>query len=515
MTAHLDIGQLYAAAQQAFVSGQYDTARVHAGSVLQMQPEHAAALHLRGLIALEAKEPGGAAHWIEHALRVCPDPVFYNSLSVVQIRSGALAEGAASAQRGLDLARGQPSVAIDTSILAFNLGVALQLNDDMEAAEHAYRTVIATNPAHSGAHNNLGLVMNALGDVGAAIRHHQRAYALYPSDLEARSNIGHMMLAAGRYEEAWPHFEYRWAALGNNRGERGARPVGLPMPQWRGEPSPQDGARLFIVYEQGLGDALQFCRFFPLALARFASIGFNCPKPLRRLFDDSFGARYPQLKLLDDMPSDWSEWDCHSPMLSLPMALGIGLQNLASAPSRYLLADARRAEYWRGRLAALAPQGVPRIGIVWAGGKINAHMDQMRSIAPAQIERLLTWPRAQWISLQKADDASKELTPTKRPNVTDWMNEIVDFADTAALVEHLDLVVAVDTSVAHLAAAMGKRVWLLNRYAGCWRWLRGRTDSPWYPGMRIFNQSSRGDWMDVLSKVIEALEVEFSARDDC
>ncbi|AUT68063.1 MULTISPECIES: tetratricopeptide repeat protein [Paraburkholderia] len=512
MTSQPDIDQRYAAAEQVFFAGDHDAARAHLDAVLQAQPGHAGALHLRGLVALEAKEPGGAAHWIEQALRARPDPIFYNSLSVVQIRSGALAEGAASAQRGLDLARSEPSVSIDTSILAFNLGVALQLNDDMEAAEHAYRSVISTNPAHSGAHNNLGLVLNALGDVETAIVHHRRAYELDPSNLEARSNIGHMMLAAGRYEEAWPHFEYRWAALGNNRGERGARPAEWPVPQWLGEASPKRDARLFIVYEQGLGDALQFSRFFPLALDRFATIGFNCPKPLRRLFEDSFGERYPQLQLLDDVPSDWSEWDCYSPMLSLPMALEIGLQNLGSAPSRYLRADPQRATYWRERLAAVAPQRVPRIGIVWAGGKINAHMDRMRSIAPAQVERLLAWPRAQWISLQKADDASKELTAAQRPNVNDWMSEIADFADTAALVEPLDLVIAVDTSVAHLAAAMGKRVWLLNRYAGCWRWLRERTDSPWYPGMRIFNQSERGNWVDVLSNLIEALEAEFPAR---
>ncbi|AMV42433.1 tetratricopeptide repeat protein [Paraburkholderia caribensis] len=512
MTSQPDIDERYAAAEQAFVAGDHDVARAYLNGVLQAHPGHAAALHLRGLVALEAKEPGGAAHWIEQALRVRPDPIFYNSLSVVQIRSGALAEGAASAQRGLDLARSEPSVSIDTSILAFNLGVALQLNDDMEAAEHAYRSVIATNPAHSGAHNNLGLVLNALGDVEAAIVHHGRAYELDPSNLEARSNIGHMMLAAGRYEEAWPHFEYRWAALGNNRGERGARPAEWPVPQWLGDAAPTRDARLFIVYEQGLGDALQFSRFFPLTLDRFSTIGFNCPKPLRRLFEDSFGERYPQLRLLDDVPSDWRDWDCYSPMLSLPMALGIGLQNLGSAPSRYLRADPQRAAYWRARLADVAPQGVPRIGMVWAGGKINAHMDRMRSIAPAQIERLLAWPRAQWISLQKADDASKELACVPRPNVTDWMNEIADFADTAALVEPLDLVIAVDTSVAHLAAAMGKRVWLLNRYAGCWRWLRERTDSPWYPGMRLFNQSERGNWVDVLSNLIDALEAEFPAR---
>ncbi|TCG05432.1 glycosyltransferase [Paraburkholderia steynii] len=510
MTSQPDIDQRYAAAEQAFFAGDHDTARAHLDAVLQAQPEHAAALHLRGLVALEAKEPGGAAHWIEHALRAAARSRF---LQQPERRADSLgrAHQGRGERRNAARSRAQRAVRVDRHVdLAFNLGVALQLNDDMEAAEHAYRSVIATNPAHSGAHNNLGLVLNALGDVEAAIVHHRRAYELDPSNLEARSNIGHMMLAAGRYEEAWPHFEYRWAALGNNRGERGARPAEWPVPQWLGEASTKRDARLFIVYEQGLGDALQFSRFFPLAIDRFTTVGFNCPKPLRRLFEDSFGERYPQLQLLDDVPSDWSEWDCYSPMLSLPMALEIGLQNLGSAPSRYLRAAAQRASYCaRASRGCRAATRAHRIGIVWAGGKINAHMDRMRSIAPAQVERLLAWPRAQWISLQKADDASKELTAAPRPNVTDWMNEIADFADTAALVEPLDLVIAVDTSVVHLAAAMGKRVWLLNRYAGCWRWLRERTDSPWYPGMRIFNQSERGNWVDVLSNLIDALEAEF------
>ncbi|CAD6557218.1 tetratricopeptide repeat protein [Paraburkholderia sabiae] len=512
MTDQADIDGQFTAALQAFFSNRHDSARTQLDALLQARPEHAGALHLRGLVALEAKEPGGAAHWIKRALRVRPDPIFYNSLSVVQIRAGEFVEGARSARQGIELARSEPFMSIDTSILAFNLGVALQLNDDMEAAEQVYRDVLAANPVHSGAHNNLGLVLNALGDVEAAIVHHRRAYDLDPANLEARSNIGHMMLAVGRYEEAWPHFEYRWAALGNNRGERGVRPAELPVPQWLGEPATKQDARLFIVYEQGLGDALQFSRFFPLALDHFGTVGFNCPKSLRRLFEDSFGERYPRLQLFDDLPADWSQWDCHSPMLSLPMALGIGLQNLDRALHRYLRVDPQRASYWRARLAQVAPEGVPRIGIVWAGGKINAHMDRMRSIAPAQIERLLAWPRAQWISLQKADDESKTLTAAHRTNMTDWMSEIADFADTAALVDALDLVVAVDTSVAHLAAAMGKRVWLLNRYAGCWRWLRERKDSPWYPGMRIFNQSQRGNWVDVLSTLIEALEAEFPAR---
>jgi hypothetical protein len=148
---------------------------------------------------------------------------------------------------------------------------------------------------------------------------------------------------------------------------------------------------------------------------------------------------------------------------------------------------------------------LPRVGLVWAGGNTGWSADSARSLTPAQIEPLVSLTQVRWVSLQKADDATKRVDPNGAGGLIDWMDEVADFADTAALIDNLDLVISVDTSVAHLAAAMGKPVWLINRFAGCWRWLRGRDDSPWYPGMRLFTQQSRGDWADVLAAIVAAL----------
>jgi hypothetical protein len=180
----------------------------------------------------------------------------------------------------------------------------------------------------------------------------------------------------------------------------------------------------------------------------------------------------------------------------------------------YLHADARLAAAWRARLEALPAPQLPRVGVVWAGGHSGIAVDRLRSLAAVQIAPLLAMPHVRWISLQKTDDPAKLPDAAARAHLIDWTDEIADFADTAALIDNLDLVISVDTSVAHLAAAMGKPVWLLNRFAGCWRWLYGRDDSPWYPGLRLFTQTRRADWHDVLARVAAALTQTFPRQDN-
>jgi hypothetical protein len=292
----------------------------------------------------------------------------------------------------------------------------------------------------------------------------------------------------------------------------------LPLPDWRGERWPgaseaeaaaaaAGGKRLLVVPEQGYGDSLQFVRYLPLALERFSQVGYICPPPLRRLYEQSLCARWPGLVMLDDAYPDVSNWDYQCPLMSLPMAFGTRVDNIPA--SAYLHADAQQSAAWRARLDALPEPGLPRVGIVWAGGHSGLTEDMARSLPFARIAPLLGSHSVRWISLQKTDDDTKRADARAGAQLIDWMDEVTDFADTAALIDNLDLVIAVDTSVAHLAGAMGKPVWLLNRFAGCWRWLRQRDDSPWYPGMRIFTQPERGDWNDVLNRVASALRQRY------
>lgn len=169
-----------------------------------------------------------------------------------------------------------------------------------------------------------------------------------------------------------------------------------------------------------------------------------------------------------------------------------------------------RAAAWRARLDTLPDAHLPRIGVVWAGGHSGIAVDRRRSLSAAQLAPLFALDQIRWISLQKTDDPAKLADPASQARLTDWTADLTDFADTAALIANLDLVISVDTSVAHLAAALGKPVWLLNRFAGCWRWLRGRDDSPWYPGLRLFTQTQRDDWDDVLARTCEALKQRYA-----
>lgn len=498
-------------ADRAYAAGDWQRALELADKVVAANPRNSDALHRRGLIALAMSSPAEAQIWLMRAVQVLPHPVYCNSLCVTQTRLRDYAAAAETARLGLRRAR-ERFPAVDTSLLSYNLGVVLQLDDQPEAAAQSYRQTLARQPDHASAHNNLGTVTKDLGDLATAITHFERAIALDPRNLEAHSNLGHALLAAGRYEAAWPHFEQRWASfqVGDQPAASGA-PI-LPIAHWRSGPLPGE-RRLLVLHEQGFGDALQFCRYLPIALAHGTRVGYACPKPLRQLLEQSLCTRWPNIVLLDDVPSDLGAWDAYCSLLSLPMLLGTRFDNIpASVP--YLHAEPQRARMWADRLAAPRDDMKPRIGIVWAGGHTGAAADRRRSIAPDTFAKLLSWRGAHWISLQKADDASKQLPSAYREQITEWMDEVGDFADTAALVDGLDLVISVDTSVAHLAAAMGKPVWLLNRFAGCWRWLRDRDDSPWYPGLRLFTQTERGNWDDVLNRVLGALSKRYPMKEN-
>ncbi|WP_233271740.1 tetratricopeptide repeat protein [Paraburkholderia acidiphila] len=498
------------AADRAYAAGDWQSALQLADKAIAANPRNSDALHRRGLIALAMGSPAEAQIWLRRAVQLFPHPVYCNSLCVTQTRLGDYAAAAETARLGLRRAR-ERFPAVDTSLLSYNLGVALQLDDQPEAAAQSYRQTLARQPDHTAAHNNLGTVTKDLGDLVTAIGHFERAIALDPRNVEAHSNLGHALLAAGHYEEAWPYFEQRWASFqaGDRPAAQGA-PM-LPIPPWRSGPLPGE-RRLLVLHEQGFGDALQFCRYLPVALAHGTRVGYVCPKPLRRLFEQSLCTRWPNIELLDEVPSDLGEWDAHCSLLSLPMLLGTRLDTIPALVP-YLHAESQRAHRWADRLRAVGNDVKPRIGVVWAGGHTGTAADRRRSIAPDTFAKLLSWQGAHWISLQKAEDASKQLPPAYRAQVTDWMDEVGDFADTAALIDGLDLVISVDTSVAHLAAAMGKPVWLLNRFAGCWRWLRDRDDSPWYSGLRLFTQKERNNWDDVLNCVLDTLATRYPVNE--
>jgi hypothetical protein len=297
----------------------------------------------------------------------------------------------------------------------------------------------------------------------------------------------------GRFEEGWKEFEWRWKTKQTSGGLRD-----FSAPLWSGEPI---GDRVILLHaEQGLGDTLQFCRYVPL-IASGARVVLEVQAPLVRLL-----SRLPGIMEIvargDNLPS----FDLHCPLLSLPRALGTTLETIPAA-TPYLAADPARAANWRDRLTGL--DGL-RVGLVWAGGQRLAQQNiaagRRRSIALDTMAPLGGVSAVSFISLQKGEPAAQTTNPPRGMALHDFTADLHDFEDTAALVTNLDLVISVDTAVAHLAGALGKPVWLLNRFDTDWRWLLNRDDSPWYPTLRQFRQPSPGDWNTVIHDARVALQ---------
>jgi hypothetical protein len=270
-------------------------------------------------------------------------------------------------------------------------------------------------------------------------------------------------------------------------------------PPWLGAEE-LTGKTVLLHAEQGFGDTLQFCRYAALVAARGARVVLRVTRPLAGLLATLDGGT-EVISDGDSVPA----FDLHCPLMSLPLAFGTTLETIP--PPARLLPPADHVAEWRRRLAALAG---PRVGLCWAGDPRRNDptaraTDRRRSITLAHYGPLGGIAGPSFVSLQKGEAAAQTAAPPGGLLVHDWTDELDDFADTAALIEALDLVITVDTAVAHLAGTLGKPVWILSRCDGCWRWLTDRDDSPWYPSARLFRQPAPGDWDAVISRVVAAL----------
>jgi tetratricopeptide (TPR) repeat protein len=371
-----------------------------------------------------------------------------------------------------------------------------------EEALHCCEQALALNPEHGVAHANRGTLLTALGRVGEALKIFTRAVEKQPGDAEARLTLAHTLLLNGDFERGWLEHEWRWRSAQLS----GHRRHDLRGPLWLGKES-LAGKTILLHAEQGLGDTLQFCRYATLAAESGARVILQVPATLTRLMRTVDGVERV-LAVGEELP----EIDFHCPMMSLPLAFKT---TLATVPGRvpYFQAAAQDRDYWAQRLAQSRR---PRIGVVWSGGfRVDQPrlwtINERRNVALARLA-VLRNVDADFFGLQKGEPGESELSELKRkgwdgPWLRDYTSELRDFADTAALIEQLDLVISVDTSTAHLAAGLGKVVWLLNRHDTCWRWLLDRSDSPWYPTLKLYRQSRPGDWDGTIRRLHDDLEV--------
>ncbi|MFZ9299010.1 MAG: tetratricopeptide repeat protein, partial [Hylemonella sp.] len=463
---------------------------------IAIQPAYVEALTNRGVVLqkLGQLEQALASH--EQALAIDPSyAVAHCNLGTTLKALGRLDEALASFERAL-------SIAPNHADALANRGTVLKELGRLDEAVACHDRAIALKPNNSHIHANRGNALKLMGKIEQALHSYDRAIALQPDNQSANWNKSHALLLQGNLAQGWALFESRWKI-----NARGMQPRPFVQPLWLGEQNIA-GKTILLHAEQGMGDTIQFCRFARLVKALGARVLLEVPKALASLLCGLEGVDELLVSGAGLPPFDY-----HCPLMSLPLALGTDLSNIPSA-QQYIHADTQKVAYWQQRLG---PASGKRVGLVWNGGfRANQPelwaVNERRNISLEQLSRALNTLNVSFYSLQKGDPAESELRGQEqkywpRGNLTNLADELADFSDTAALIENLDLVISVDTSTAHLAAALRKPTWILNRFDTCWRWMLNRTDSPWYESVRLYRQGTMNCWEPVLERVANDLAV--------
>lgn len=372
-----------------------------------------------------------------------------------------------------------------------NLGNALMHHGDPWSAIESYNTALQIRPDRADIYYNLANALKSAGRLYSAIEHYQRALTLNPDFIDARWNLSHVLLLGGNFQAGWREYECRFK-LPN---QKDIYPFRLEAPRWEGDSF--IAKRLLVHDEQGFGDTLQFIRFLPFVKALGGTVIFETRNPLLKLLKGFPGI--DELVPRSDSIEPAADFDLYIPLMSLPALFDT---RLSTVPSQvpYLYADPKVKAQWRTRLEG----SDLKVGIVWAGNPGHAN-DQHRSCELEMFRVLTRISGVKLIGLQSGPGALQVQRSGSDLGLINLGDEFEDFSDTAAAISVLDLVIAVDTAVAHLAGAMGKPVWLLLPYSPDWRWLTSRGDSPWYPTMRLYRQPLPGNWKAVFQQVNEDL----------
>ncbi|MBP2229053.1 tetratricopeptide (TPR) repeat protein [Azospirillum agricola] len=453
-----------------------------------------------GRILSDRNDPSGALAAFDRALGWFPG----NRAAAIALGSmlQALGRHAESIARLSALVGEYP----DRPDLHGNLGNALLGAGDYRAAAASFRRALALDPGYCEAESNLGLALawqgedgeeEIAGRSGPVERCYRRALILQPDFAAARWNRSLCLLLSGDFERGWAEYEWRWRWPGF--GEE-ARP--FPQPVWRGEPPAAVNGTILVTAEQGLGDTLQFARYLPLLAERGHDVAFEVQSPLFTLLWSSLGGsgvRVVPRSLSPAHVHDELPFAAHVSLMSLPERFATGPDSIPAAIP-YLHADPLRRRLWRDRLDTAAGRRL-KIGLVWRG-RPSHRRDGDRSLSPARLAPLLAVPGAVFFSLHK-DPPGRP--PDDPPGVVPLGSLFHDFGDAAAAAVNLDLIVSVDTAAAHLAGGLGVPVWTLLPFSPDWRWMLGRSDSPWYPTMTLFRQQRPGDWDGVIAEIAARL----------
>ncbi|WP_036019498.1 tetratricopeptide repeat protein [Paraburkholderia mimosarum] len=516
---NLNIEHALATAQQHCAAGRFDDASTLLHTILANVPDQGEALEGLGYIAAGQGDHARAADYLIRAaahLSMSAEQMHFAAkvCQVAQRHEDAIAlferclagspghvasmHGAAMSliqlgehERARELLVRLCKIQPQSAEAQYNLGTLLGTMERHQDEMDAYRRAIAINPRFVRAYVNLGVALRDLGRFDEALLQFKKALALDPNDAGARTNRAQTNLLLGEFEHGWREYEWRW--------RDGTQSHGFPPgTQWTGA-QPVAGKTIFVHHEQGLGDTLQFVRFVDRLGAAGARVVLRVQDVLLPLLED-----YPGAAEVIGERAEVPRFDYHIPLLSLPFALKARATDLG-VPGAYLHADAALASQWDDVFAGVGRR--PRIGIVWSGSRTHLN-DRKRSMALDQLMPLLD-ANADCFALQpdvREGDRAALAQLDQRGVLRDVSARLTTFAETAALIARLDLVISVDTAVAHLAGALGKPVWIALPFMPDWRWQLERSDSPWYAQARLFRQPAQGDWAAVVAALRAAID---------
>ncbi|MBW4579432.1 MAG: tetratricopeptide repeat protein [Tildeniella nuda ZEHNDER 1965/U140] len=525
--AQINISQTLAAATAHHQAGRLPQAEQLYRQILQQQPQQLDALNLLGVIACQkgrldegialyrqaltlrpgyvgARENLSVALWkqgkqlIEEAIASYSQIITfqpengqaYHNLGVILVEQGKLDEALSYYLQALSV---QPNDAVALN----TIGTILQQQGKATTAIEYHRRALIVRPDYPDALNSLGTALQHQGNFQEAMLCFDQALTLNPEDASARYNRSLILLTEGNYHQGFPEYEWRLKT-------QEFPPCPFRQPLWDG--SDLTGRTILLHAEQGLGDTIQFIRYAAIVAQRGGRIVLTCHQPLMRLL-----STVPEIAQLVPLGYPVPNFDVYAPLMSLPGILGTTLETVpAQIPYLTPPAESRVQLAIPPRLKELAKQPDQshqpplKVGIVWSGGHLYKK-NQSRSCPLMHFQRLLQLPDIAYYSLQKGIAQINLAELGWESQVQDLSSQLSDLADTAAAIAQLDLVITVDTSIAHLAGALGKPVWVLLTFLPDWRWMLHREDTPWYPTMRLFRQTQPDDWQGVLDRLSQAL----------
>ena len=446
----LKTDRAFESAIEKYMSGDLKQAEILCKISIKKNPAHSKALYLLGKIYLKLKENDIAIEYFSRALKSDDD---------------------------------------NKADIYFNLGFVYTEKGQHDEAIKYYKKTLQLNPENYDVCNNIGMALLEKGKPKEALNYFRKALQMNPNLAAPHANMSLALLILGNFEQGWKEYEWRLKTRGYFRRD-------FSQPRWNG--SEISGKTILVHTEQGLGDAIQFIRYVPLVAQRGAKIIVECRKELVPLFQG-----LEVIKQVIARGKPLIHFDLHCPLLSLPLIFGTTLETIP-AEIPYIKANPFSIRKWKDRIQNDSSK--LKIGLAWAGSPTlkRSHLKE----CPLKMFFSLAHNKdITFYSLQKGKAAEQAKSPHEGMSLIDYTDEIHDFSDTAALIENLDLVISVDTAVAHLAGAMGKPVWTLLPFVPDWRWMLNRKDSPWYPTMRLFRQPSTGDWESVINNVQKELEI--------